>query len=156
MKAISDKIELDEHGNPLKIHVLMFSVKFPRFHPRAGQETGFVESILTGRKKTTIRPYSKRHFKMRDDVKAGKAYLSCRYWTGLPYRSEQVEFKRLFDFDVAQCFDLHDMRVDDETVAKNDGLSLEDFKAWFNPRYNLTDTIIYLDKKFRYWKGPRY
>ena len=59
---------------------------FPAYHPKAGQPTGFRESILSGRKIHTLRE-SAGCRKTGDTV-------SLRDWEGRPYASRQVEFAR--------------------------------------------------------------
>ena len=73
----------------------MVSRFFPAGHPKAGQPTGFVEKILIGKKIHTIRSNWKLWKKRIDEVQNGKAVISLRYWQGKPYRSKQVEFKRI-------------------------------------------------------------
>ncbi len=83
----------------MKTFVLIVSRHFPKTHPAAGEETHFVESILDLIKKTTIRGNYEYWGNIVDQVNAGKAILSIRYWTGSPYNyqkdgSKQKEFAR--------------------------------------------------------------
>ena len=84
-----------------------------------------------------------------DEVNQGIAILSVRYWSGLPYRSTQVEicqFKKGSGIGIEKiCFNNFGIAVlSDENVAfksnfffymsdmaKNDGLSFPDFYEWF-------------------------
>lgn len=109
----------------------------------------FMWSILPlinyGYKWHTIR--QGKHFKEGD-------YFSPRVWTGTPYRSKQIiiapdiKVEKTFDFRIEIDQDYLCVFIDDypfyeensrmvtqtealETLAKNDGLSVEDFKKWF-------------------------
>lgn len=80
--------------------------------------------------------------------------FSPRVWSGKPYASKQIiiapdiEVKKVFDFKIEIDEDYLCVLIDDypfyeenstmvtqvealETLAKNDGLTIEDFKAWF-------------------------
>lgn len=116
--------------------VLTFSQKFPCDHPRAGQETNFVSQILGSQKIHTIRQGNSR--------KVGDLF-SPRVWSGLPYRSKQVEIcgelkiKKIFAIEIlktSEVFidgkffcDIGDKGWDQ--LAKNDGLSSIDMFHWF-------------------------
>ncbi len=127
--------------------VIMIAKKFMKDHPRAGEPTGFWMAIICGRKKHTIRAGNR--------FKAGEI-VSLREWRGLPYRSKQREFAQVFIDSVwpitikpyrdrspeRRRFVIHikDRYVADWTgtanitqkeLAKNDGLSKEDFLSWF-------------------------
>jgi len=65
---------------------IMCAKTYPAYHPKAGQPTGFRESILSGRKVHTLRQ-SAGNRKTGDTV-------SLREWEGRPYASKQVEFAR--------------------------------------------------------------
>ena len=116
--------------------VLMVSRTFPRGHYRHQEFTSFKRKILAGEKIHTIRANAKDHYK--DGEK-----LSLRVWTGLPYRSKQLEFLtaciRLEAIDIVCNSDMSltcyvvGGAVDPEELAKYDGLSLEDFTDWFFP-----------------------
>lgn len=98
--------------------------------------------------------YTKRH-----TVRAGKHFksgdfFSPRIWTGKPYVSKQraiafdLQLKKVYDFKIEIVEDLVTILIDNkifyeenknfctqysalEYLAKNDGLSVEDFKEWF-------------------------
>lgn len=83
------------------------------------------------------------------EIEAGRACLSIRQWTGKPYASKQVEIARLTKEDgigLQFCriykntaiIDGHP--IDKEVVAWNDGLSLEDWEAWFK-NYDKTKSL---------------
>ncbi|MBS2100416.1 hypothetical protein [Carboxylicivirga linearis] len=133
-----------------KCYVLMVSRTFPMVHPKAEQETGFVEAIENGSKIHTIRGDFEKWLDIADEVNDGKSYISLRYWSKSPYNnkrdgSKQVEFKRLHKIHVQPVFMtrhwLFEVTLNNqyiyhpeiETLAKNDGLSYDDFDNWMFP-----------------------
>lgn len=128
-----------------KTIVLMVSKFFPAYHPRAGQETGFANKILSGVKLHTIRSSYDLWKKRADDINSGKAVLSLRQWEGKAYRSKQEEFHRLEKIKVQKVeFPdyLYNVYVDGKWVdpyylALHDGLVMGDFEGWFKP-YDLS------------------
>lgn len=102
--------------------------------------------------------------KRADKINAGEAVLSLRQWSGSPYNyaqdgSKQVEFMQLEKINVQKIefnkflgafIDDTDSDVRLETLAKNDGLSVEDFKAWFHDlKYDEPYAIInFTDHKY--------
>jgi len=134
----------------LKCYVLMVAETFPVGHPKAGLPTLFKEKILKGEKVHTIRKNSKLWANRVYDVLTGKAYISIRTWTGKPYHSKQKQFAvlqkvgfELFGMDrptsKSEAPDVYWQIGQAKCgshlwdVAKNDGLSYEDFKSWFFP-----------------------
>lgn len=106
----------------LKTYVLTISRNYPKTHPRKGQETYFVEKILSEQipcglipkddvekfnpfsmtvfyscapKLHTIRVNYELWAKRIKEVQEGKAVLSIRYWSGKPYNSKQIEIRKL-------------------------------------------------------------
>ncbi len=130
--------------------VITFSSKFPAKHPKAGQATNFAELILNGGKIHTIRAGRR--------WKKGMMF-SPRSWSGKPYCSKQVaiapdmELTKVYNIEI---FDLNTryMHIGVEVkanewyllpladVAKNDGLSIEDFEAWFNIHPKKEETFV--------------
>lgn len=150
----------------MKTFVLTLSTKFPATHYLRGQETDFFQKIKDGTKIHTIRanfPLWKKRF---EKINAGEACLSIRYWTGKPYASKQEEFLKLTKDDgigiqVLQ-FNNSDVEfpkivkqyttewVERGILAKNDGLSLDDFVNWFKG-YDLSNPLAIIHfTKFRY------
>lgn len=157
---------------------ITFSRTFPDYHPRAGEQTRFVEQVLNslhdqgvyldfaeidaklgwslldkfgliGRKHHTIRAGNR--------FKAGD-WFSPRVWSGKPYRSKQIiiapdiQVKKTWDFEV---YHRHNGKADltfrfdnIPLVAKNDGLELVDFLHWFNKP--MTGQIICWNDKIEY------
>lgn len=123
----------------MKTYVLIISKHFPKTHPRAVEPTNFDKAIKYYEKIHTIRGNYELWEKRIQEVQKGKAVLSIRQWTGKPYRSKQIEIERLGQRDDVGIQKLKwfwrsinfPFPSDVETLAHNDGLTLEDFKAWF-------------------------
>lgn len=158
----------------MKTFVLTVSEFFPKTHNKAGLPTGFVNSIFSGGKIHTIRSNYPLWEKRIKQVQEGKAILSLRYWSGKPYRSKQVEFLQLdkdsgvgvqnLVFGYSSPFLISDINLpivlksdeysfvelEIDTIATNDGLSLEDFKEWLK-KYDLSEPMAIIQlTKFRY------
>lgn len=154
---------------PLKTYVITMMVKYPKIGIVVPKPTGFKKKLLSGEKKHTIRQNYKFWKKRIDEINAGKAVLSIRQWTGLPYRSEQKEIKRfgkgevgyerIIMFDNAQEIAINtgtkkgyvylsDKRI--LTLIKNDGVPVEIFRKFF--KGGLLDGIIIHFTKLRYVK----
>ena len=98
-----------------------------------------------------------------EQIAAGEACLSVRQWSGAPYRSKQVEIARLTCKDgiglqmlsFAPTYSLTTpfvgrSRLERETLAAHDGLSLKDWENWFY-HYDLTKPLAIIHfTKFRY------
>lgn len=138
---------------------------FPVTHSRAGEKTGFEQKLKNGIKKHTIRYNAKDVWDKRyNDISKSKKYLSVREWTGRPYNSEQREFARYDKIglqkitmtysstdEVPQCW-VDGKHVSAYDLAKNDGLSVEDFTEWFFGcnKGNVFDGVIIHFTDFRY------
>lgn len=154
---------------PLKTYVITMMVKYPKIGIVVPKPTGFKKKLLSGEKKHTIRQNYKFWKKRIDEINAGKAVLSIRQWTGLPYRSEQKEIKvfgkgevgyeRIIMFDNAQEIAINtgtskgyvylsDKRI--LTLIKNDGVPVDIFRKFF--KGGLLDGIIIHFTKLRYVK----
>lgn len=117
----------------------------------------------------TIRANYELWAKRLKQVQEGKAIISIRYWSGKPYNSKQVEICQLdkhsgcsvqklvfFESDIYCPYAYGLDGISNEPIyqlaqlAKNDGLSLEDFKEWVKG-YDLSKpmAIIHLTS-FRY------
>ena len=121
--------------------VLMIAKNFLAYHKRAGQATDFEAKIKAKEKLHTIRPNFDKWKEKIEEVKSGKAELVLKQWEGRPYHSTP---NKLFIFDekddvdvskltkTADGFFVNDtIKVEPEILAKNDGLSLQDFEDWF-------------------------
>ena len=145
----------------IKTFVLTVSRNFPMTHPRKGEPTYFecrIKSAISDdqimwQKKHTCRGNYPLWKKRIEQVQAGEAILSIRYWSGRSYNSKQVE---IYQLDKDSGIGVQDMeflngnildpiiegRVEIETtdLCKNDGLSFQDFKDWFKG-YNLSEPM---------------
>ena len=164
----------------IKTYILTVSRYFPSNHPKIGQETGFVEKILSAlveapdwSKIHTIRSNYELWAKRIREVQQGTAILSLRYWEGKPYRSKQIEFAKLdkdsgigiqaiilpkfLEYQKCECrvlvCDYYSESLSVVVIgdlSKNDGLRLEDFKAWFKG-YDLSQMMAIIHfTKYRY------
>ena len=137
----------------MRTYVLIISSSFPKTHKRAGEQTYFKEKIGTAlmnhekphglhEKLHTIRGNYELWEKRFEKIDRGEACLSIREWTGMPYRSKQIEFARLTKDDGIGIQSLHmtplgwfvdgcDTDITTKDFAKNDGLTLIDFSHWF-------------------------
>ena len=98
--------------------ILTLCKVFPVTHQRAKQPTGFEEKLNRREKIHTIRGNNKGVWDNRyADIASGGKYLSIREWEGT-------------DDAVPQAW-VDDRQVPVEELAKNDGLSVEDFVNWF-------------------------
>jgi hypothetical protein len=127
----------------MKTYVLIISEAFPVTHSKAGKPTFFYTKIRDKQKIHTIRKNYQYWKKRIDEVNAGNAVLSLRQWTGKPRKSPQNEIfqfgkgevgiqkmtSNLLFYVVKESTDPG--IISDEVLAKNDGLSVEDFSEWF-------------------------
>lgn len=153
----------------MKTYVITLSQNFPAMHKQAGKPTHFKEKFLRGEKIHTIRANYPLWEKRIKEVQDGRAVLSVRQWTGKPYRSKQVEITTLTAEDeigvqtarivagiylkiiFGENFEHYFVSEEERTLlAKNDGLSLEDWKEWFRS-YDITNPLAIIHfTKFRY------
>lgn len=146
----------------MKTYVITLSRHFLANHKRAGEETHFKEKFLSGEKLHTIRANYPLWEKRIKEVQEGRAILSIRQWTGKPYRSKQVEIATLTAENGVglQRLEFTDCRlrfpyVGSEwtsmvSLAKNDGLSLNDWVGWFGGYDQSEPMAIIHFTKFRY------
>lgn len=171
--------------------ILTFSRYFPKGHPKAGEQTHFVEKIWNCfRNENWSLPdsFSKwaKNFPFKTDeyLKAIKAIpevgckfhtirtgsrfksgdmASLRVWSDKPYRSKQIEFaqveiKRTWNITINEFWFINDRILEHDQVvelAKNDGLTYDDFIAWFacHPKkkeHRFDGQIIAWDSKIEY------
>lgn len=113
----------------------------------------------------TLRPNYDLWAHRAEEINAGRAVLSLRQWTGKPYRSKQNEFIRLEKIGVQRAKVVHapiapgfpssvgvfiDGRIKNiHEVAKNDGLSVDDFCHWFGKPLD-DGCVIHFTENFRY------
>ena len=160
----------------MKTYVLMLSRNFPAKHPRKGEQTNFNYQILNavwrernmsigfpqyGMKLHTIRGNYELWSKRFEQIEAGKACISLRYWIGKPYHSKQIEIVHLtkedgigiqkLEYNFKECI-LHigNLLLDPEILAINDGLTRKEWEDWFSG-YDFTKPLAIIHfTKFRY------
>ena len=143
-------------------YVLTLQNQFPKGHICEGNKTLFGYKITLSKKIHTIRSNYNLWAKRFDKIDKGLACLSVREWSGKPYRSKQDELFRFYKSDGIGLEKLHDpdnflfasvgseeKAIDWSEIAKNDGLTFENFCDWFKVRQNEPMAIIHFTK-FRY------
>lgn len=140
----------------VKTYVLTVSRYFPTTHKRKGERTFFQERIhealwpvteppILGKKIHTVRANYPLWEERIKNIQDGNAILSVRYWSGKPYNSKQIEFLQLdkdsgvgiqkLEDPTNFVFALIDGKIINwDEIAKNDGLSFDDFCEWFKVR----------------------
>jgi len=160
--------------------VITFSTVFPLYHPRKGEPTNFVEKIhrcigsrpfndefylYMQQNYDRIHEFEPKYHTIRSGNrwKAGDKF-SPRIWSGKPYHSKQIiispdlEIKKVWPIGMyydklieAWCWDFSSMKIREVSmVAKNDGLSIEDFEAWFPCKKDFFGQIICWDERIDY------
>lgn len=138
---------------------------FPKGHRKAGEATDFEAKVKDGRKIHTIRyngndVWAKRY----KDIMEGRKYLSLRQWTGRPYNSEQREIAKVEKIGlqkVTMTYSSGDSLPkvwidgkpqDIEAVAKNDGMTVEEFVEWFfgSSKENIFEGVVIQFTDFKY------
>lgn len=127
-----------------KTVVLMLSRVFPRKHISAGKETRFKEKLYQGSKIHTIRGNYEMWKHNVEKITEGRFFLSLRQWSGMPYRSKQVEIKETKNVGyerISMSYDPEKGTVkavingkpfaDVRKLAENDGLKWNEFVDWF-------------------------
>lgn len=138
----------------MKTYVITLSKNFLSKHRRAGEPTGFKDKFLSKQKIHTIRGNYQLWNDRIDEVARGEAVLSIRQWSGKPYHSPQVVLAVLTKDDCVGIQRLNFGWKDNVQIpiidgwymfgkwgskaelAKNDGLSLDDFTDWFKDHAN--------------------
>lgn len=151
----------------IKTYVLIVSSSFPAYHPRVGNITYFSEKIRKGEKKHTIRLNYELWKKRIEEVQRGEAILSVREWIGKPYISMQRELffysdlsnigvEKLERDDLGWYINGQDLGITTLDLAANDGLTKDDFTAWFKGKIktNKPMAIIHFTE-FRYGKQEK-
>ena len=125
--------------------------------------------MLLDKKLHTCRANYDLWAKRMAEVQAGRAVIELCYWSEKPYRSKQVVFATLdkdsgcgvqklafFDNDICCPYAYEANGVGNHAIhevddlAKNDGLSLDDFKSWFKG-YDLSKPMAIIQfTNFRY------
>lgn len=122
------------------------------------------ESIVMWEKLHTIRANYVLWTQRFEKINRGEAVLELYYWDGKPYKSKTITVCQLGkddgigiqrldflngNFSDPVAFD-DNIYLTREQLARNDGLSLEDFTAWFKG-YDLSETMAIIHfTPFRY------
>lgn len=160
----------------MKTFVLIVSRVFPATHKRKGEKTYFSEKIISAihgvdkfrsfsEKPHTIRKNYPLWKKRIIQIQEGKAVLKVCFWRDPRGRflkgNKLVEICQLdkdsgigvqkLDRTALGWFvDEYDSDVTTKNFAKNDGLSIEDFKEWFK-NYDLSESLAIIHfTNFRY------
>ena len=136
---------------------------FPKTHPRAGEETNFVELISDEIKVHTIRDNYEKWKEIVELVNAGTHVLVLYNWKGEPYKSKQIDVIRYYDLGIQKLccsngidkmFVDHDgfnfTDIDLASIAENDGLDIFDFMMWFEKSIKNSPKAIIHFTDFRY------
>ena len=175
----------------MKTYVITLSRNFPAKHPRHGEPTNFdiqtANAFLKMNKKGIFFPkYGMKFHTIRENydlwskrfeqIYAGKACLSLRYWTGKPYHSKQMEICKLTkDDDIGiqrlqfiplnndlgnfitsidfRCHRMPEALNLAHELASNDGLTFADWKEWIfiSSKYDFKKPLAIIHfTKFRY------
>jgi hypothetical protein len=136
--------------------VITFSRVFPKYHPKAGQPTYFVEQIYNSLfSKNNLMDYPKG-LEIDDTILGVKKHtirngnrwkvgdkFSPRVWSDKPYKSKQIvlcddlEVKKVFSFSkdlISKNFYLNGVETHPDDlllIAENDGLLIADLLLWF-------------------------
>lgn len=150
--------------------ILTVSRVFPVTHSRRGELTEFYSKLKFGQKIHTIRKNYDLWALNAEKMQRGDYYLSFRMWSDKPYRSPQIEvlyshtpigtqrielsYHADNDTITAKIDGREWLDADCYTLAKNDGLSVQDFKEWFfgkEPKEDkVFDGVIIHFTDFRY------
>lgn len=157
---------------------IMCSRVFPKGHPKAGQPTFFPEKIFACLPRITPGPdvipgfdyeqYENCKYPKGHTIRGGFRFkagdkVSLRVWSGLPYRSKQIDFARVtvcktWKIEIAARQSKHGIdyvaHIDDhplvgrqgEQLAHNDGLTNYEFVTWFVPpktKFDPDRTVIF-------------
>ena len=148
----------------MKTYILILSKTFPKGHPDENKPTRFGASVIQQVKIHTIRENYGNWEKKMKEVQNGEAVLSVRIWEGTPYRSKQMELLHLDKDSGVGIQKLHSSDEDTayfvgskgnvlpvplQEMANNDGLSLNEWKGWFENNTKLPLAIIHFTG-FRY------
>lgn len=155
--------------NTIKKAPITLSKVFPATHSKAGEATNFRQKVINqfdgvDGKKHTIRSNYSWWARKFESISIGEMYLSLREWTGKPYNSPQEEWLQLHKIGLQQIEMVYssddayprvwidNKEVAIQEVAKNDGLSVEDFVEWFfgSSKSNTFEGVVIHFTDFRY------
>ena len=132
--------------------IITISKTFFPGHPRAGEATEFREKVLSGTKIHTCRQNYPYWWRQIERIQATDGILCVKQWIDRPYHQPGqepivnipadvvgVQRLQLWRTKTSTSYDwialVHGSPVFLEVLAANDGLTVEDFKAWFAPAF---------------------
>jgi len=155
--------------------VITFSERYPRYHPKAGKKTYFVESILRNiirevkisdeiYVRCEIKNFQNSTIQKKHTIRAGNRWkvgdkFSPRVWTGVPYQKpgqikicDDLEVKRVYDIDIV--YDL----ITGTRQWYFDGKCIQNYRFWtalaFNDGFeHLSDLSIWLSPNNKDFNG---
>lgn len=146
----------------------MFSRLFPTTHSRRGEQTKFIEKVMLGEKIHTIRRQYDRWKHVAEKCAGKPCEISLCQWRATPRRSNHVQvglieaqpgvqrlrMKYNPDSDSITAIVDDNKTVNPETLAENEGLTIDEFKEWFfgrnrNMSQEFKGCILHLTQ-FRY------
>lgn len=153
----------------MKTYIITLSERFLANHSRRGESTGFRQKFLNAVNGTqgelklhTVRANAPLWAERIREIQAGTACLSVRQWKGQPYKSRQIELGRLTAADGiggqllfldGYCRDfclVGHKNIRTGLIARNDGLSFEDWEEWFKGYERPVNLAIIHFTHFRY------
>lgn len=145
----------------MKTFILSISKHFFKDHPRAYQSTDFKVKIMNRFKIHTIRVNPDYWINIIIQIIEGIGFLSLRQWVGEPYISKSCEFLKLtksgYELINKKDGKWYVTRSNEEinvnVLCRNDGLSFNDFNAWF-PLDHYQSLIVIHFTDFRYSNEP--
>ncbi|MDR2009932.1 MAG: hypothetical protein LBQ22_05575 [Bacteroidales bacterium] len=143
--------------------VVLLSKTFFKYHFRGGEANNFAQKVLDREKKHTCRKNYEYWKDIIDRLNEKGGVLSVRQWIGMPYHKpgqeviidipaelvgvQKLELRRekvetydeltnvgTYYYDWTAKVEGRNTPV--ELIAANDGLTLEEFKAWFAPVFD--------------------
>ncbi len=158
--------------------VITFSRYFPAHHPKKGQPTFFIEKVcksIDALQSSVIHIVDSKVYSecvpKHHTIRAGNRwkvgdYFSPRVWSGKPYASKMIQIapdikiEKVWDItitkdfkDTLPRFDIFNkpLNIQEQTIlAKNDGLTLEELRQWFNKVGSDNCQIICWNKNIEY------
>ena len=157
--------------------VITFSRVFPKYHPKAGQPTYFIEKIWQASSSECVYERPGLMDEMVNFIRRGSELIwpkyhtirkghwwkagdkfSPRVWSGKPYNSKQliiskdIEIVKVWDISINNTYKVNGKNQSFahlEVIAHNDGLEVYDFLHWF-PTSHFDGQIICWNNDINY------
>lgn len=144
----------------MKTYVLIISQTFPKKHLKSGKNTHFFDLIDSKSKIHTLRGNYELWKKRFKKIEENKAVLSLRFWSGIPYKSKQIEVKQLaaidgvglekLEWDDSYGAFIENKHFSHAFIASNDGLNIDDYKDWIFAKARKEPLAVIHFTNFRY------